>query len=70
MMHYHGEFNLITPENVKNLKIINDYIIHYVHYRGHNCTVLTSQRCLEPLLMQWARFGPVNFVKAPKSFLK
>ena len=39
MMHYHGEFNLITPENVKNVKIINDYIIHY---RGHNCTLLTS----------------------------
>ena len=67
MMHYHGEFNLITPENVKNLKIINDYIIHY---RGHNCTLLTSQRCLEPLLMQWMRFGLVNFVKAPKSFHK
>ena len=28
MMHCHGEFNLITPENVKNLKIINVYILH------------------------------------------
>ena len=61
---YRRHYELIS--NVKNLKIINDYIIHY---SGHNCTLLTSQRCLEPLQMQWVRFGPVNFVKDPSHFL-
>ena len=33
VVHCHGDFNFIPSENVKNMKIINVYIIHY---REHN----------------------------------
>ena len=57
MMHCHGELNLIPSKNGKSMKIIN---LYNIRYRGHNCALLTFQRCWEPLLRQRVRLGPVK----------
>ena len=45
VVHCHGDFNFIPSENVKNMKII---IVHIIHYRGHNCALLTSKSVGNP----------------------
>ena len=62
-MHFHGEFNHIPPENVKNMKIIT---VYNIHDRGKNCTLLLPMGAGNPCGGQRVRLGPANSVKARK----